>query len=67
MYIVEKYEKKYGNLIGKQFFYADKIIGFDVAQDTGEKTPTRKFSIDYAKKRGTHVIPRKERPGDRYK
>lgn len=56
-----------GEFIKKQMFYADKVIGFDVDPNTGEKTPTRKFSIDYAKKKGTHVIPRKERPDDRYK
>ena len=48
-----------GNWTNKEHITADHIIGVVVDPDTGESTPTHRFSIHYGK-RGTHVVPAKE-------
>lgn len=48
-----------GNWTNKEYITADHIIGVVVDPDTGESTPTHRFSIHYGK-RGTHVVPAKE-------
>lgn len=49
-----------GKWIHRQFFMNNQPIGIVVDQNTGEEIPTRYFSIEYSKKDGTHVVPRKE-------
>lgn len=44
----------------KEFVIADKPIGVVINVETGAKTETRRFAIHYGKK-GTHIVPRKER------
>lgn len=51
---------KAGKWIHRQFFMNDKQIGIVVDKNTGEEIPTRYFSIEFSKKNGTHVVPRKE-------
>ncbi|WP_101773987.1 polymorphic toxin type 50 domain-containing protein [Peptostreptococcus faecalis] len=48
----------------KQFFYHDKPIGYDVDSETKEKSLTKYFSISYSKRKGTHIMPRKETKND---
>ena len=47
-----------GKWIGKQFFENDSPIGYVVDPETGEETLTNRFSIEYSKEDGTHIVPR---------
>ena len=49
-----------GKWIGKQFFVNDTPIGYVVDPDTGAETLTHRFSIEYSKEKGTHIVPRYE-------
>lgn len=53
-----KYTSK-GKWTNKEFITADHVIGKVINQDTGEETPTRRFSIHYGKN-GAHIVPAKE-------
>lgn len=45
---------------GKEFILAEDIIGVDINPE-GVETPTRYFSIHYSKKKGFHIVPRREK------
>lgn len=45
-----------GNVKNKELIIADKDIGVNIDNSTGEKTKTNRFYIHYSKK-GTHIVP----------
>lgn len=49
-----------GEWTEKEFCYAETPIGYDVNPKNGEEILTRYFSISYSKKKGTHIVPRRE-------
>lgn len=44
----------------KEMIIGEKNIGYYIDLKTKEKSITKKFSISYSKKYGTHIIPRKD-------
>lgn len=55
--IIRKPNNDFNN---REICIADHIIGVVIDRETGKEYPTRRFTIHYAK-RGTHVVPAKEK------
>ncbi|MFM1581220.1 polymorphic toxin type 50 domain-containing protein [Helcococcus bovis] len=50
----------YGKWTNKEFITANEYIGYVVDKTTGEKQLTKRFSISYSKKKGSHIVPRRK-------